>query len=205
MASTVRPADLIKIKVIDYLIDHFEGVVIGNEVMYGSNRKVVDLLALYKGESYAIEIKSRKDNLTRLPEQLAEYSKIFDHTIIFTEFDHLYKIKQMVKPNVSVFEFTLDAEIYGDLATKKNNPLKSEMLATMNATYIRRRLKISGTLDSDKTRKKAIKNKKNKIHSLLYEYFMEKLYTPYIVFLNERWNRTEIDDMTILSNRLNIE
>ena len=69
MALTIRPSDIIKAKVIDFLIEKFDGVVIGDEVMYGSNRKVVDLLALYNGETYAIEIKSVKDDLRRLPEE----------------------------------------------------------------------------------------------------------------------------------------
>lgn len=65
--------------------------------MYGSCRKVVDLLALYRGETYAIEIKSAKDDLRRLLEQISEYSKIFDHTLLFTTKDHLPKIKKIQK------------------------------------------------------------------------------------------------------------
>ena len=84
MALTIRPADKIKINVIEFLIDKYPGIIIGNEVMYGTTRKVVDLLALYNGETYAIEIKSDKDNVRRLPDQLKEYALIFDHTIVFT-------------------------------------------------------------------------------------------------------------------------
>ena len=32
MALTIRPSDIIKAKVIDFLIEKFEGVVIGDEV-----------------------------------------------------------------------------------------------------------------------------------------------------------------------------
>ena len=85
MALIIRPADIIKAKVIDYLIAQYDGVIIGDEVMYGSCRKIVDLLALYQGETFAIEIKSDKDDLRRLPVQLIEYSKIFDHAVILSQ------------------------------------------------------------------------------------------------------------------------
>lgn len=205
MALTIRPADYIKARIIDFLIEKFDGVVIGNEVMYGSSRKVVDLLALYSDETYAIEIKSSKDDLRRLPEQISEYSKIFDHTLVFTTIDHLLKIRQVSKTKASIFEIGTDATIAGRLLEKKNNVLKSEMLATMNASFIRKSLNISNFKDSDDIRKKAMRNTKENIHSLLYGYFMEKCSAPYKLFLEERSSRTEVDDLIILSNRLIVE
>ena len=205
MALTIRPSDIIKAKVIDFLIEKFEGVVIGDEVKYGSSRKVVDLLALYKGETYAIEIKSAKDDLRRLPEQISEYSKIFDHSMVFTTKEHLSKIKQVSKAKVSIFEFCVNETIDGKVQEKRNNVQKSEMLATMNAAFIRKSLNISNSKNSDDIRKKAMRYKKEDIHSLLYGYFMGKCYAPYKLFLKERSEVTEVDDLILLSNRLNIE
>ncbi len=187
------------------MIEKFGGVVIGDEVKYGSSRKVVDLLALYKSETYAIEIKSAKDDLRRLPEQISEYSKIFDHTLVFTTIEHLPKIKQAAKAKASVFELGVDDTIKGRLLGKRNNVLKSEMLATMNASFIRKRLNISKFKDSDDIRKKAMRYKKEDVHSLLYGYFLGKCSAPFKLFLEERTNKTEVDDLIILSNRLNVE
>ena len=205
MALKIRPADIIKAKVIDFLIEQFDDVVIGDEVMYGSSHKVVDLLALYKGETYAIEIKSAKDDLRRLPEQIYEYSKIFDHTLVFTTIDHLSKIKQVSKDRISIFEFCADDTIQGKLLEKRNKVLKSEMLATMNSSFIRKSLNISGFKNSDDIRKKAMRYTAEDIHALLFGYFMEKFYASYKLFLEERSNKTEVDDLIILSNRLNVE
>lgn len=205
MALTIRPADIIKARVIDFLIEKFDGVVVGDEVMYGTSHKVVDLVALFGGETYAIEIKSAKDDLRRLPEQIAEYSKIFDHTMVFTTIDHLNKIRKLSKAKVSIFKFGVDDTIEGSMLDKKNNVQKNEMLATMNASYIRKRLNISKYKDSDEIRKKAMRYKKDEIHSLLYGYLMEKCAVPYKLFLEERSDRTEVDDLIILSNRLNVE
>lgn len=197
MALRIRPADIIKARVIDYLIEMYDDVVIGDEIMYGSNHKIVDLLALYKGETYAIEIKSSKDDLRRLPDQITEYSKIFDHTLVFTTIEHFAKVQEYAKNKVSVFEVSGD-NVKGKQDSKRNNILKSEMLATMNSVFIRKRLNISSDKDSDGIRKLAMKSKKNIIHSLLYSYFFEKLSAPYMLFLKERSERTEIDDITIL-------
>lgn len=204
MALTVRPADIIKAKVIDYLIDTFDGVVIGDEITYGSSRKIVDLLALYNGETYAIEIKSSKDDLRRFHEQVTEYEKIFDHTCVFTTSEHLKKIKELSGPKVSIFTITPDNTIEGELINKKNRVAKYEMLATINASYISRGLKISRFKDSDDIRRKAMKYNKEDIHSFLYGYFWEKCYAPYKLFLKERKDKTEIDDMVILSNGITI-
>lgn len=205
MALKIRPADIIKVRVIDFLIEKFDGVVIGDEVKYGSSRKVVDLLALYSGETYAIEIKSSKDDLRRLPEQISEYSKIFDNTLVFTTIEHLPKIKQISKAKVSIFELGADDTIKGTLLEKRNNVLKSEMLATMNASFIRKSLKITQFRDSDDIRKRALRYKKEDIHALLYGYFMGKCSAPYKLFLEERSDKTDVDDLILLSNRLNVE
>lgn len=204
MALTIRPADIIKAKVIDFLIANYDGVIIGNEVMYGSRRKLVDLLALYQGETYAIEIKSEKDDLRRLLEQISEYAKIFDHTLIYSTKVHLSNIKKMVKNKVPVFVVDEREGVEGWRLSKKNNIQKREMLATMNSHFIRRKLNITNAENSDNVRIRAMRYKKEEIHTLLYEYFLEKLSAPYDLFLTERSGKTEIDDITILSNRLNV-
>ena len=205
MALAVRPEDILKARVIDYLIDQFEGVVIGNEITYGSSRKLVDLLALYNGETYAIEIKSSKDDLRRILEQIAEYAKIFDHTCVFTTNEHYLKIKNLAGTNISLFVIDSDNNIKGKFRTKKNRVIKMEMLATINASYISKGLRILKYKDSDDIRRKAMKQSKEDIHRFLYNYFLEKCLLPYKLFLEERTDRTDIDDLVILSNRVNVE
>ena len=68
-------AEYIKASVIDWLLVRHPSVIIGNEVMYGFKRKVVDLLAIIDNKTVAIEIKSASDNLNRLQDQIFEYIK----------------------------------------------------------------------------------------------------------------------------------
>lgn len=201
MAFTLRPSDILKTTIIDYLIERYEGIVIGDEVMYGSSRKVVDLLALYHNETYAIEIKSSSDNLSRLGEQLVEYSKIFDHTLLFVDSSYYNAVKNL---NCSVFQIEKEKVMEGTSKKTVNRTIKFEQLATIPAYYLRKDLAVNSQLDADALRKKAMSLKKDIVHQILYDFLMARLAAPYRLFLTERQDKTTIDDLSLLSKRLHI-
>jgi Holliday junction resolvase len=207
MAISIKPADNLKSIIIDYLIDNFMGVIIGNEVMYGTKSKVVDLLALYNEETYAIEIKSEKDDLRRLPEQIQEYERIFDHTIIFTTPNHINKITSITKKRISLFEITKNGEVEAKFNCffVRNLTRKKDMLATINLSYLIKHLNIPDILNSDDMRHKAMRLKKQEIRMLLFSFFQDKLKDSFDVFIKERMGFTTIDDLSVLSNRLKVD
>lgn len=205
MALTTRPADEIKIIVIEYLIERYPGIIIGNEVMYGTSRKVVDLLVLYQGETYAIEIKSDKDNLRRLPEQLKEYSLIFDHTIVFTHSKYKKEVLSLVQQRVSVYEV-----LNGNINKVKgfnsaNRTIKREMVYSVSSVFLRRFLPTAKKIDSDMIRMRIIRTyNKKEIHNIFYQFLEEKMVNGFKLFLHERNERNSVDDLSLLSARLNI-
>ena len=205
MALTTRPADEIKIIVIEYLIERYPGIIIGNEVMYGTSRKVVDLLVLYQGETYAIEIKSDKDNLRRLPEQLKEYSLIFDHTIVFTHSKYKEEVLSLVQQRVSVYEV-----LNGNINKVKsfnsaNRTIKREMVYSVSSVFLRRFLPTAKKIDSDMIRMRIIRTyNKKEIHNIFYQFLEEKMVNGFKLFLHERNGRNSVDDLSLLSARLNI-
>ena len=137
MSLLVRPADEIKLSVIDYLIKKYPEIIIGNEVMYGTVKKVVDLVALYKGQTYAIEIKSEKDNTRRLHDQLKEYARIFDYIIVVTHPKYTAEIMSLSKAKASIFEI-FDEEIIVKTPLKRNKPLKGEMIHSINISFLKK-------------------------------------------------------------------
>ena len=205
MALTTRPADEIKIIVIEYLIERYPGIIIGNEVMYGTSRKVVDLLVLYQEETYAIEIKSDKDNLRRLPEQLKEYSLIFDHTIVFTHSKYKKEVLSLVQQRVSVYEV-----LNGNINKVKsfnsaNRTIKREMVYSVSSVFLRRFLPTAKKIDSDMIRMRIIRTyNKKEIHNIFYQFLEEKMVNGFKLFLHERNERNSVDDLSLLSARLNI-
>ena len=131
-------AETIKAIVIDWLLTSQSGdIIIGNEVMYGTKRKMVDLLAIINNKIIAIEIKSSSDNLNRLSEQIQEYNKVFDKVIIVSSSSHKDGIKSII--NNGVGQYVIDNSI-----TKISSPLintkqdKLEMLYSISSTYLKK-------------------------------------------------------------------
>lgn len=204
MSLSIRPADKIKLSVIDYLIKNYPGIIMGNEVMYGTTRKVVDLIALYSGEIYAIEIKSEKDNTSRLHDQLKEYARIFDYTIVVTHPKHTTEIISLSKARVSILE-VLDEKIVVKTPLKRNRPLKGEMIHSINASYLKKYLPSNRTQETSNNIRSQIsrKYKVEDIHQILYKFLKQKLERRFELYLKEREEKS-YDDLSLLSARLNL-
>ena len=72
----LNSATYIKALIIDYLLKQNSNIIIGNEVMYGVERRMVDLIVLNDSNITAIEIKAQKDSFRRIIDQIREYKKI---------------------------------------------------------------------------------------------------------------------------------
>ena len=72
----------LKAKFIDYILEQTQDITIGNEWTFGTNRSLVDLVLLSESSLTAVEIKSDRDRLDRLPEQIANYKLIFDFVYV---------------------------------------------------------------------------------------------------------------------------
>lgn len=205
MALEIRPADKLKVIVIEYLISKYPGVIIGNEIMYGTTRKVVDLLALYNGETFAIEIKSEKDNMNRLLSQLKEYSLIFDHTFVFLDSKHVNSVLSLKFPKLSIFEITDNKVNVIKISDEINRTTKQEMLYSVSSSYIKKFFQLPKNLNSDLIRKKVMKDyNKNIIHSLLYTFLEEKLKENFKLLMKVGKYKITVDDLIVLSSRLNL-
>lgn len=205
MALSIRPADTIKMAVIKYLIEEYPGIVIGNEVMYGTTGNVVDLLSLYLGETYAIEIKSEKDNTKRLKEQMKEYSNTFDHTFIFTSTKHLSEILSMAPPRVSVYEVCNENIKKIKYSNKKNRPIKKEMVHSISTSFLRNYLSKKEKVPTNSIRDKIVKKyKREEIRRILYLFFEKKITDGFNLFLQEMNNSISSDNLSLLSAKLKI-
>lgn len=203
MALVIRPADKIKVIIIEYLLKHYPDAIVGSEVMYGTSRKVVDLLALIDGETYAIEVKSEKDDIRLLPTQLENYSTIFDHTIICTHPKHSSKIQSICPPGITILEVIDDSICIRKCSSKRNRTTKQELLFSISASFIRKHLRYSSSLSSDQIRAKAMRQcTKQESRDLFYSFLEEKIRDRFLLVLKERTDRISIDDLSLLSSRI---
>ncbi len=114
-----------------------------NEMSLARKTRRVDLGYMTGREIVAIEIKSEKDTLARLPGQLDVYSKYFDRVILVVASKFVFDVLAAVRPEVEVWEVsrnsistvrrgrkisTLKKEDYLDLMTKREVSLLARML-----------------------------------------------------------------------------
>ncbi|WP_415958198.1 sce7726 family protein [Paraprevotella xylaniphila] len=203
----LQSAEYIKCLFIDYLLSRSKELIIGNELMYGIKRKVVDLVVLQNKKIIAVEIKSDSDNLSRLEEQISEYKKIFDYVLIITTEKHANRISEIAPSEIGIYVFKENL-----LMKKFRNPRiqrnkdKVEMLYSINAKYL---YKLEGfTLskyDTDEIRLKYAKRRTSSIQEILLMYLTQKYKERFTLFMNERGLLTHIEDLSILSSSFQIE
>lgn len=195
-------ADTIKCRFIDFLINKPTLTCIGNEIMYGIDKKVADLIFLAKGRTYAVEIKSSSDNLKKLDDQIKAYRCVFDYVIIVTTEKHLLNVINSVDTSIGIYIITDDLSVKKIRTQKQQTVLdKLSLLSTINGNYIR---KIVGDSDSstDEIREMLLKKSKLFLKNLLYNYLFERLALQYKLFLSEKGEITHEDDLGSLSNHI---
>ena len=204
MSLQVRPADRIKLFVIEWLIKRYPGVLIGSEVMYGTSRRMVDLLALYEGCTYAIEIKSERDSTRRLSSQLSEYALIFDYTIVFAHSKHVSKVISLSRSKVAVFE-VLDDSIVQKTPLKKNRPVKREMAYSISTSFLKKYVPMSkNRCTAIDVRTRILREyTREAIHQMLYTFLKGRLTDRFNLYMKER-GENSYDDLSLLSAQLKI-
>lgn len=202
MSIEQHSAEYIKTKVIDYFINLNDSFIFGNEVMYGTKRKVVDLLMINELYLTGIEIKSATDNLNRLDEQVDEYKKNFNYTFICTTQKHYHLVRKKTGKDVGLLLFSEDT-IY-----LKRKPIlhkrldKKEIVFSMPSNYLRKEFKIRQSLaDSDEIREIVMQESNVKLQEVLLLYMKKKLKKNFKLFLIGKGKESHIDDIPLLSLR----
>jgi hypothetical protein len=200
-------AEDIKSQMIDFLITDFPNdLFIGNEVMYGTKRQLIDLLVLNKNRLIAIEIKADNDDLRRIQEQVNESKKIFDYIIVCTTITHLEKTKQLLPNDIGIYSINeQNIEIIRKPKMQKKLD-KAEMLFSINSNFLRKGLpSTTCNINSDEVREHYSKTSITKIHTLLVDYLQIKIQPKFELFLKNRGEYTHIEDISLLSSYLYIQ
>lgn len=192
-------AEKIKAFVIDWLLSQYDGIIVGNEVMYGSTRKVVDLLVIADNKAIAIEIKSAADKLSRLPEQIAEYNKVFDKVMVIAAATHIEGILHILPNGTGLY--SVDNEKISKIAPPRVNhgQDKLEMLNSISSAYLKKQYPQYRDLCANKIRLLLSKKKKADIHQLLVTFYQQRISEKFQLFLNDRGAQTLVDDIPTLS------
>jgi Holliday junction resolvase len=196
-----------KVFLIDFLLPRFPpGSIIGNEIMYGTKKKVVDLVIIKAGKTTAIEIKADGDDLRRVKHQTEEYKKVFDFVIVFTTETHLKRVVASVTEDVGVYAHEGQTIKIVRPPKRQKSLDKEEMLFSMTAKYLRKNLCAKEKkLDPDSLRAFYAKKSLQTIQQLFRDYLYKKIEVRYKLFLQNRGTTTHIDDIPVLSSCLYIQ
>lgn len=207
--NDIPSAEIVKTQIIDHFISVFSNnFFIGNEVMYGTKRKLTDLLVLKNDQLIAIEIKTDRDNLRRIEEQISESKKLFDYVVVCTTMTHLEKIKQLLSEDIGIYSVNEHNIKIIRKPKKQKNLDKNEMLFSMNSNYLKKHLNLSSStsvnLNSDEIRQQYVRKSTTKIHKLFVDYMQQKIQSRFNLFIQNRGENTHVDDIPLLSSPLYI-
>ena len=203
----LNSAEYIKCKFIDFMLSKNYELIIGNELMYGIKRKLVDLVVLKNNKIFAIEIKSNNDNLNRLKEQIEEYKKVFNYVLIVTTEKFKNRILNTVSSDIGIYIIEADFSLHKIRSPRiQNERNKIEILYSINAKFLSRIGNYSlQKYNADEIRLLYAKKRISYIQEILLTYLTEKYKDRFNLFMSDRGIQTHIDDLEILSSSFQIE
>ncbi len=99
----------IKVKVLDYLKKHKPVAIYGSEVRFQFATRRADLVLIEGGLTTAFEIKSARDNVVRLEEQIESYKKYFDFCYVVCEEKNIKSVRAVLNKNIGIIVVSSDS------------------------------------------------------------------------------------------------
>lgn len=202
MKKLIHAADSLKAAFIDFVLDNFDdSVVIGHEVMYGSSGRFADMVLLYKGYTYAIEIKSDADKLCRIDDQLHEYLRQFNYVIVVCGQKYSHQLSLRLPKGIGLFQVdshTVVKELRKPI--RKTRLDKEEMLFSIKAAYLSKQADFpTSNISNDTIRSKFAKKRTSCVQEILYNYWVSRMLPGFRNFLSDRGSQTLPADLSNFS------
>lgn len=198
--------DKVKALVIDYQLEQLpSSFIVASEVPFSDLRRRVDLLTIGT-ELHAIEIKSSRDNLDRLGQQLDDYRTHFERVSIYCTAKHLNKVRDVVPKSVGIVVLDETDRSFSVIQTSqvRRRVTKESWAKFLYTDDLRRLLRANGYLGNRRAPIEELRKKLIDISSAeqIRSYALEALYQRYLgrftQFLQERGAVTHQDDIQLL-------
>nr|MCY2673630.1 sce7726 family protein [Bacteroides fragilis] len=163
---------IIKARFIDHILNSFcsDNICIGQEVMYGTNRLLADLVLVADGKLYAFEIKAYNDDLRRIENQLANYRKIFDFIYVITTENHLANIRNIHQKKVGIYVFNPDGTISEKRRALEQKSSQRRCFKYNSSPFLKKYFSLPSTLTADQVRGKLMNCKREIVKNSLHSY-----------------------------------
>lgn len=202
MRTVIHAADRLKAAFIDFVLDNFDdSVIIGHEVMYGSSGRFADMVLLYKGDTYAIEIKSDSDSLYRINGQLHEYQRQFNYVIVVCGQKYCQQLCQRLPKGIGLFQVSNNTDVKElRKPTRRTRLDKEEMLFSIKSTYLSKQADFpTSNISTDTIRSKFAKKRTSRVQEILYNYWVSRMLPGFRNFLSDRGSQTLPVDLSNFS------
>lgn len=202
MKKVTYAADRIKAAFIDFVLGNFDdSVIIGHEVMYGSLGRFADIVLLYKGYTYAVEIKSDADSLCRIDGQLHEYQRHFNYVIVVCGQKYCRQLCQRLPKGIGLFQVSGHTEVKElRKPTRKTRLDKEEMLFSIKSSYLYKQADFpTSNISTDIIRSKFAKKRTSCVQEILYNYWEARMLPGFRNFLSDRGSQTLPSDLSNFS------
>jgi len=131
----------IKSKIINYIIGSWNvdsNDLVINEFTVGDSSRRVDLTLIKKNLTFAFEVKSDADTLSRLSGQVEKYLAYFDKVIVVTAPKHTKNVLEKTPQNVSVWEINEKGFFIKRKGRIKKINSKNSILEMMTLTELKK-------------------------------------------------------------------
>ena len=192
-------ADQIKVRLIDHLVRDPQVKLIASEVAFYHGHRKADLIQMNNNAITAFEIKSDKDRLLNLAEQLNDYNNTFSYCYLVTTEKHLNKARKLSPEKVGLILVT-SATLQVLRKPKENKRLCKHSL-TLGLSLSQLRQMTDDTHDREvfSVRKKIEKNATlGYLKEIFCRSLIEKYYNQYKNFLSDRGETTTLSDLYYL-------
>lgn len=192
-------ANQMKVRLIDFLLNNTESELIASEVSFYQGYRKADLVQLSDSAVTAYEIKSDKDNLVSLSEQMEDYLNTFSFCYLVVAEKHLESARKILPTKVGLIVIS-DQVVSLVRKPKENKRLSKHSLAlalpSQKLLSITRELKVPSIYD-----RRAYVEKATPLESLkeyFYKVLIDRYHGRYINFLSDRGERTSLSDLYYL-------
>lgn len=173
--------------------------IIGQEIMYGSNKMLVDLLLINEKGLIAIEIKSENDNTLRLSSQIENYKLIYDYTYVIVTNKHIKHVTRLDDKSFGIILLENDKFEIIRKPLKNKEISKQQILDSMPGLFLKKKFALPSKLTAYEVRTKLERKSLSCLKETLREYYLNKLEYLNQLLIPNKEVLTHFEDVSILS------
>lgn len=193
-------ADQIKVKLIDYFIDQENLDLLASEVSFYQGYRKADFVQMSENNVTAFEIKSDRDNLLKLKEQMEDYNHTFNFCYLVTTEKHLKKSRELIGAKVGIILIKDRSVIIIRKPLENKRLSKHSLVLSLNCNDLMK-LDIGNYGSLQNKRKKVIeKTNLNILKNYFYQTLLKKYQNKYHDFLLDRGEKTTLTDLYYLQS-----